>query len=215
MKLPQITEPTLQSSATANSFSRGEEYYNSGAVTNLTQRGTQIQADVEGSEFNSYRVSAQFEKDGITSAHCTCPYNYGGWCKHIVATLLTCIRQPKIITDRPTLEQLLDRLDPLQTQRLVQALVTEKPDLIDAVDRQVTRLTVAPSSSKKSTKTPRRSAIDPQPFRRQVKQIIRDGLQEAEYGCEEDHPCNEFSKARLLSKVLGMENRLITPMTWH
>jgi uncharacterized Zn finger protein len=170
MKLPQITESMIQSHATANSLSRGRDYYHSGAVSDVTQRNTQIQADVEGSEFSPYRVSVQFDTGGITSARCTCPYDYDGWCKHIVATL----------------EQLLDLLDHLQTQRLVQALVTEKPDLIDAIDRQVTRLTVAASSSKKSTKTSRRSAIDPQPFRRQVKQIIRDGLREAEYGCEED-----------------------------
>ncbi|MBK6328949.1 MAG: SWIM zinc finger family protein [Chloroflexi bacterium] len=31
---------------------------------------------------------------------CTCPYEQGGICKHIVATLLTAIRQPETITEK-------------------------------------------------------------------------------------------------------------------
>lgn len=186
MKFPRITQSTIQSHATANSISRGEDYYQSGAVADLMQRNDSIQSEVEGSESNPYRVSIQFDTGGITSTRCTCPYDYEGWCKHIVATVLTCIRNPKSITQRPTLAQLLDRLDPLQTQRLIQSLVTEKPDLIDLIDRHVTRLTVPPSTPKKAAKKPRRTAIDPQPFRRQVKQIIREGLRYLEDGYDDD-----------------------------
>jgi uncharacterized Zn finger protein len=186
MKFPHVAQSTIQSYATANSVSRGEDYYQSGAVSGVTQRDDLIQSEVEGSEFNPYRVSIQFDANGITAAQCTCPYDYEGWCKHIVATLLTCIRHPKRITDRPTLVQLLDRLDPLQTQHLIQSLVTEKPDLIDAIDRHVTRLTIPPSPPKKTAQKPRRTAIDPQPFRRQVKQIVRDGLRYLEDGYDDD-----------------------------
>jgi uncharacterized Zn finger protein len=83
-------------------------------VVALTQRGNQLQAEVEGTEVQPYRVTVQFDTVGVSSAQCTCPYDYGGWCKHIVATLLTYSRQPNTIEERPTLVQLLDRLDHVQ-----------------------------------------------------------------------------------------------------
>ncbi|NJL43670.1 MAG: SWIM zinc finger domain-containing protein [Pseudanabaena sp. SU_2_4] len=157
------------------------------------QRGKTIQADVEGNEASNYRVTIGFDTAGITSAICTCPYNYEGWCKHIAATLLTCVRQPNSIEERPTLVQLLDRLDHQKTQHLIQALVAEQPDLIDAIDRHVS-LILLPTPQKQATKaakaakTPRRTTIDAAPFRRQVKQILRDGLRYLEEGYEEEDP---------------------------
>jgi uncharacterized Zn finger protein len=85
-----ISETTIQHHATSDSFSRGDEYYQRGAVTDLVQRGNTINAEVEGSEVAPYRVSLQFDAGGVTAARCSCPYDYEGWCKHIVATALTC-----------------------------------------------------------------------------------------------------------------------------
>jgi uncharacterized Zn finger protein len=76
-------------------------------VGTVTLRGNTLQAEVEGSEVDPYRVTLTIDPGGITSALCTCPYDYDGWCKHIVATALTCIRQPLAVEERPTLERLL------------------------------------------------------------------------------------------------------------
>ncbi|MBW4622405.1 MAG: SWIM zinc finger family protein [Cyanosarcina radialis HA8281-LM2] len=184
MPLPPITEDTIRHHANANSFSRGQAYYDSGAVLDIVQRDDRIQAAIEGSEARPYRVNLQFDAGGITAASCSCLYNYDGWCKHIVATLLTCIRQPDAITVRPSLAQLLDRLDHLQTQRLVQDLVQEHPELIDTIDDRVALLTLPTPAPAKTPKT-RRTAIDPAPFRRQVRQIIRAAINSAEEGYEE------------------------------
>jgi uncharacterized Zn finger protein len=46
---------------------------------------------VAGSEFAPYEVSVTFDEAGITEAACGCPYEWDGWCKHIVATLLASI----------------------------------------------------------------------------------------------------------------------------
>jgi len=100
----------------------GEKITTTGAVTDLVQRGNTIHAEVEGSEVAPYCVSLQFDSGGIYFVRCTCPYDYEGWCKHIVATALTWFGN-RIGELRPTLPQLLDRLDHVQTQRLVQALV--------------------------------------------------------------------------------------------
>lgn len=184
MVLPPISESVIEQNTTDASFGRGEDYYGEGAVIDIVQRGNAIEATVEGSEAQPYRVSLRFDSGGITSVHCTCPYDYGGWCKHIVATALTCIRNPDEIAPRPTLEQLLDRLDHVQTQRLVQALIAKHPNLIDVAEREVTLMTQPDPA--KSAKPSRRTKIDTAPIRRQVQYIVRDALRFMEDGYEED-----------------------------
>lgn len=179
-----ISVTTIQHHATDNSFSRGEEYYQRGAVADLVQRGNTLYAEVEGSEVAPYCVSFQFDSGGITSAGCTCPYDYEGWCKHLVAVALTWVRQPDQVELRPTLPQLLDRLNHVQTQQLVQALVTEQPELIDAVDRQV--MLVSNPAPPKQGATARRTALDAAPFRRQVKHLLRQGVRSLEEGYDDD-----------------------------
>ncbi|MEA5624378.1 SWIM zinc finger family protein [Nostoc sp. UHCC 0251] len=183
MSIPQISEFTIRRHANAKSFQRGEAYYEAGAVNTVTQRGDLLQADVVGSEAKPYHVNLSFDSSGLTSANCTCAYNFDGWCKHIVATMLVCARNPENIEQRPTLEQLLNRLDYIQTQRLLQELVTEYPPLIEAIDRHVGWMT---NQQKNIKPVLRIITIDPAPVRRQVRQILRDTVRYFEEGCEED-----------------------------
>ncbi|QLE50662.1 SWIM zinc finger domain-containing protein [Nostoc sp. C057] len=191
MSIPQITEFTIRRHANTKSFQRGEAYYEAGAVHAVTQRGHLLQAEVAGTEARPYHVNLSFDSSGLTSANCTCAYNFDGWCKHIIATMLVCVRDSESIEQRPTLEQLLNRLDNIQTQRLLQELVNEYPPLIDAIDRHVGWMT-NPIVEQTSIKPLRRRTIDPAPFRRQVRQIIRDAVRFFEEGCEEDPIAEEL-----------------------
>ncbi|WP_088892918.1 SWIM zinc finger family protein [Leptolyngbya ohadii] len=183
MTLP-ISESAIRSHSIESSFSRGESYYEQGAVADLVQRGNTIFAEVEGSEFTPYQVRLTFDAAGITAAHCTCPYDYEGWCKHLVAVALACVRQPDSLEKRPTLAQLLDRLDQGQMRQLVQELVEQQPDLMERVDRVVLRL-ANPVPPVQQGKT-RRSAVNAAPYRRQVKHILREGVRYLEEGYEDD-----------------------------
>jgi uncharacterized Zn finger protein len=185
MSIPQISEFTIRRHANAKSFQRGEAYYEAGAVNAITQRGHLLQADVIGTEPRPYQVSLSFDRSGLTSVKCTCVYNLDGWCKHIVATMLVCARNSEHIEQRPTLAELLNRLDHIQTQRLLQELVAEYPRLIEAIDRRVNWMTV-PAIHKQTLKPMRRSNIDLAPFRREVRQILRDAVRYFEEGYEED-----------------------------
>ncbi len=185
MSIPQISEFTIRRHANAKSFQRGEAYYEAGAVNTVTQRGDLLQADVVGSEAKPNHVNLSFDSSGLTSANCTCAYNFDGWCKHIVATMLVCARNPENIEQRPTLEQLLNHLDYFQTQRLLQELVKEYPPLIEAIDRHVAWMT-NPATQQKNTKPVLRITIDPAPFRRQVRQILKNTVRYFEEGYEED-----------------------------
>ena len=41
-----------------------------------------------GSQFAPYGVRVDFDEAGIIDATCSCPYDWDGLCKHIVAALL-------------------------------------------------------------------------------------------------------------------------------
>ncbi|MEH2057660.1 MAG: SWIM zinc finger domain-containing protein [Nostoc sp.] len=185
MSIPQISEFTIRRHANAKSFQRGEAYYEAGAVNAITLRGHLLQADVAGTQARPYHVNLSFDSSGLTSVNCTCAYDLDGWCKHIVATMLVCARNSECIEQRPTLEQLLDRLDHIQTQRLLQELVAEYPPLIEAIDRHVSWMT-NPTDKQITIKSVRRSTLDPAPFRRQVRQILKDTVRYFEEGYEED-----------------------------
>ena len=168
--IPALSEVTIWHHAIAQSFERGQEYYRSGSAYSLVQRGNSLSAQVEGSEVDPYRVNIQFDIGGITSVTCTCPYDYEGWCKHIVATLLTCLHQPDQIDQRPDLAKLLAPLNREQLQTIVQNLANEEPEWIDAIEDQIALL--APSKTTKSKKVTRRTTVDPKPIKRQVERIL-------------------------------------------
>lgn len=193
MPIPKFTENTIRYNTTPKSLERGEAYYLNDVVDAITLRGNILQAKVEGSESQPYRVRIGFENQGFTELTCTCAYSMDGWCKHVVATLLVCLRQPQKIAERPTLEHLLDRLNHQQTQLLLQNLVAEQPELIDRIDSHITRIAgTTPSqqpskvSSEQPSKVPSTTSINTTPYRTQVRQILRDGVRYLEDGCEED-----------------------------
>lgn len=168
--IPTLSEATIRHHTIAQSFERGQSYYRSGSVYSLVQRGNTLSAQVEGSEAEAYRINIQFDKSGITRATCTCPYDYEGWCKHIVATLLTCLHQPEQIEQRPDFAEILAPLSHEQLRAIVQNLANEQPEWMDAVEIQIALLT--PSKTQKSQKAPRRTTVDPKPIERQVERII-------------------------------------------
>lgn len=186
MPIPQLSEAALRRYANAQSFARGKDYYQSGAVDYLQQRGNTLQAEVEGSEAEPYTVCLTFDEQGVTSADCTCPYSFDGWCKHMVATALAGLHQPELIEERPTLESLLERLDLAQIRNLVQELIAEEPRLIEIVDEYVEEHLAEPAPAQQSTIAPRHIPIDPAPFRRAAQQILRNAVRDWETGRDDD-----------------------------
>jgi len=190
----KIEQSVIKQNATEKSFKRGQEYVRSQAVRDLIWRNRVLQALVEGSGENGssyYRVTITFKPQASTqiiqTAHCSCPYNFEGWCKHIVAVLLTGIQQADI-EERPSLTKMLETLNLEQIRQILQELVEKSPDLIDRIDYQVEILNSSKSEFKSKNNTPsQRPVIDPTPFRRQVSSLLRSALHhiEEEY-CEED-----------------------------
>ncbi len=137
-----FTESDIRSLATAQSFARGENYYHDGAVSDLTLRGNQITARVAGSDYEPYRVNVTLDADGrIAAAACTCPYDWGGYCKHIVAVLLAALHGSDIEI-RPGMDALLATLDADQLRSLLLTLAEMHPDLIEEIEDEVEELTL-------------------------------------------------------------------------
>ena len=86
--LPRITEAAIRAKVTEQSYDRVVDYYHSGTVEIATLRGGQLFAEVPGSEWDPYQVGVTF-LGGDFTASCTCPCDWDGYCKRLVATLLT------------------------------------------------------------------------------------------------------------------------------
>jgi uncharacterized Zn finger protein len=190
MIIPHFNEDKLRQYATQKSLDRGRIYYQDRAVISICQRGNCIHAEVGSSEDQSYQVSLEFDsKKGITTADCTCPYDFEGWCKHQVAVGLTCVHKPEIIQQLPTLTEQLNLLDYEGIKVLVEKLLENRPELWSEVDRFVDRAT---NLTKKQTITPKQprpqTTINIEPYRRQVQDLIREAVQYWEDDMGEENP---------------------------
>ncbi|MFM7580488.1 MAG: SWIM zinc finger domain-containing protein [Microcystaceae cyanobacterium] len=125
----------LRKEATESSWTRGEDYYQGGAVRQLIQRGQSLEALVNGSNYEPYFVQIALGDKSVEEADCNCPYDYGGWCKHIVATLLTYLDQNEDLEQRLPLTDLLAQLDAKQLKEVLAHLVQEKPQLITTIEK--------------------------------------------------------------------------------
>lgn len=140
----RFTESDIRTLATPQSFSRGQSYYQSGAVSDLTLRGNRLTAQVAGSDAEPYRVTVSLDAaGGIASADCTCPYDWGGYCKHIVAVLLAALREPEVEV-KPPLEALLADLTTDQLRSLLLGLADGHPELVEEIEEEVEALQAQP-----------------------------------------------------------------------
>ncbi len=73
----------LRNMATEQSFHKGLNYYETNLVDNSVIDGNTIKAEVSGSSYPYYEVEMNIDNPSIN--YCSCPYDWGGICKHIVA----------------------------------------------------------------------------------------------------------------------------------
>lgn len=181
-----LTESLMRERAGDEVFLRGKQYYRQGAVTSLIQRGDTIEAEVEGSDIEPYLVTVTLSDDEI-EAECTCPYEWGEWCKHIVAVLLAFQEQPETIEVHASLDTLLEPLDREALCNLVRYLVARDPRLLTESEAslELAKKPLAPppaSSSQQSSVPPpvEFPPLDPRPIRQQVRSAMR-GMERSSY----------------------------------
>ncbi|MEL6493981.1 MAG: SWIM zinc finger family protein [Cyanobacteria bacterium J06623_7] len=190
MVIPRLSQAVIRESASSKSWHRGKAYYDDGYVRQVTQRGQSLLAEVSGSR--RYRVAIDFSDRGLESAHCNCPYDWGGYCKHIVASLLFCLREPENIQVRSSLEEILDRLNEVQTQSLIQQLTEKQPELLDDIERIANRFAPAIVTKASADRSESNITINVGAIKSQVRNILQDSVRHFEWGGEEDIASEEI-----------------------
>jgi uncharacterized Zn finger protein len=155
-------EKTIRALASRESFERGRDYWRRGAVSALVRRGDELTAEVEGSDIEPYRVTIRLHDGGVAAARCTCPYEWGGYCKHVVATLLKLADDPDAVTERPTVQELLSALDRDALVALIVKRLDIDSDLAGWIEAE---LATAPRRD-------RRTPVDPEPVAAQARAVL-------------------------------------------
>jgi uncharacterized Zn finger protein len=135
MNIPQITEADIRPLATDQSWSRGEDYYYSYQVGSIFWRDGLLIAEVEGSKYEPYVVQVEFVGNQIRFTDCTCPYDWDGDCKHIIAALLYLCYRRNDIEQRPSVKELIAKLNRVQLIELITDLSYLHPAIIDDIEQ--------------------------------------------------------------------------------
>jgi uncharacterized Zn finger protein len=167
----RISKETIRALATPESFARGRSYFDDGAVSDLRRRADRLTAEVEGSEFEPYRVSIRLHDKGVADAHCTCPYDRGGYCKHIVAVLLKLADAKTRIIEHKPLAELLVGLDQARLIELLEKRSESDPALATWIEAELATAMPAPARQRPDS-GPRRTAVDPAPVREQARALL-------------------------------------------
>lgn len=131
----QLTEAIIRALSTPQSFERGWQYYRTGAIFNTTRQGDLLIGECEGSMAPAYRLRAELDEGGVRSASCTCPYEMGDYCKHIVTLLLAYLHAPEEFIERRGITEMLSGWDRDDLVGLITNIVEHAPDLYDWLER--------------------------------------------------------------------------------
>jgi len=181
----KLTENMLRALSTEQSFERGKQYYRAGVIYNATRQGKVLTAVCEGTSAPAYRLRVELDQAGVRSASCTCPYDWGGLCKHLVALLLVYIHHPETFTERGSVADLLADLERDDLVALVEKLAFRDPDLYDWLETSISELGAKKTAPHQrvhadpaSKREKHQTMASEQAYRRQVKNILRslDGL---------------------------------------
>lgn len=132
--MPRLSEAKVRQLASAQSFERGQNYYSNEAILEPVRQGMTLRAQCEGSEDESYDVSATLNQHGVATVSCTCSYDWGGACKHIVALLLTYIHDPQAFRVVPPLETLLATCSRETLMAMIDEMVQREPGFMSVVE---------------------------------------------------------------------------------
>ena len=164
-----LTESSIRSFASEQSFERGREYYHSGAIYNTIRQGNTLLADCVGTY--TYHLRIELDEGGIQSTSCTCPYDFGGYCKHLVALLLTYIHKPGEFTERKPISALLEDVDKATLVTVLTKLSDRHPEFSTWLETILPPATVTPAESQ-----PRPvSQVSESAWRKRIKNVLRPG----------------------------------------
>ena len=179
MQYPDITEDQIQERCTKQVFARGEGYFYNEAIENSMFHGWTLSASCYGSEETPYSVSVELTSTGIADAECSCPYNWGGDCKHIVALLLTYIHEPDEIRSIEPIMTAIAEKPRATLLGIIAELLKREPALVPLVETYTDSVT---ESQFRAEPTPSASTVVASAtttvYREQIDRLFGDGFLE-------------------------------------
>jgi uncharacterized Zn finger protein len=136
-----LDDDAIAAQTDAGSFSRGRAYFRGKRIFEAFRRENTLRARCHGSSGGPYRVEATLATSDLPKARnpvscfCTCPR--GGFCKHIVALLLTWVDDPVSFEVRPPIADILAGKSREELIALIEQMVRDHPNLEKLIDRPV------------------------------------------------------------------------------
>jgi uncharacterized Zn finger protein len=177
MAKPLMTEKTIRDHANPKSFARGKEYFRDGAVSDVIRRGNRVTAEVEGSDL--YEVTVFLDDDDVAEARCTCPYDWDGYCKHVVAVLLTLVHGSDEVTERAPLDDTIRALDRDDLVRLLIKRLESDRGLASWIEAELAARTAREAATSRSEDA--KALVDTGPIRKHARRVLAGRYRRARY----------------------------------
>jgi uncharacterized Zn finger protein len=130
-------------------------------------------AQCEGSNAPSYRLRIELDDGGVRSVSCTCPYDWGGDCKHIVALLLMYIHEPDEFSEQKSMNELLAGLEKDALVTLILRLMERDPDLYNALELAIPAAKIAAQRTASRSVRKRQTQVSEGTYRKQINRILK------------------------------------------
>ncbi len=171
----KLADAIIRAGANEKSFARGQELYRNGAVSDTAIQGNVLMGYCEGAQAPFYKVRAELDAGGVRAASCNCEYSFDGYCKHIVALLLTFAREPEQFVVREDMAKRLAELGREQLLALLTELLEEVPDLSDWLEAAIPEPDASrprKTATAKAAPPKRKKKIDTEVYRSRVRGIM-------------------------------------------
>jgi len=168
----QLSEADLRAYSDEASFQKGYDYYLHHAIVEPILSESVLRAFCHGSGLSPYRVVVTLLPAGDKSAHkvvsagCSCPR--GGFCKHLVALLLTWIHQPERFVVRSWLMGRLSEKSREELLALLEQLVQRQPDIEPMVELLIELPLATQAQGKNRPGRGKERTLDPSTIQNQV-----------------------------------------------
>lgn len=164
-----VSKDTLKSLSTPTSFSRGDELYQDGAIFDTSRQSNVLRGKCRGSSAPYYEIVVRLDEGGIQEAYCSCPYSFGGLCKHIIALMLTFIHSPDEFAEQKSIKELLEPLEKDEIISVISKLVNCYPELYAWLQNE----TLVVSETSQPVQLPGKSRVSQAVYQNQIRRILR------------------------------------------
>jgi uncharacterized Zn finger protein len=167
-----LSEADIQAYTDSQSFRKGNDYYLNRAIVGPVLSESVLRAFCHGSTGGPYRVEATLlpvkEKSAskLASGSCSCPR--GGFCKHLVALLLTWVHHPEWFAVRSGLMGRLQEKSHAELLALLEHLLQRQPDIEPLVELLIELPVTSAEQEESQPGKGRERTVDPSSIRSQV-----------------------------------------------